>query len=323
MKKIISTLLILSISRLCLFSCGGDEHVDEVSTIRVGYMSGPTGMGMAKLISDNGGVEGNETYTFKQYENTNLAKADLLAGNIDVICLPTNEAAVYYNTQDDESVVLAINTLNTLFLLTGADVEITSFSELAGKTIYTCQNGTPKVILEYLLEKANVDATVSTTVNGQTIATPKDLGAQIAAGNVDIAVAPEPIVTSALLQNSSYSIDIDLADVWVKYSSHGITMGCIVANASFVAKNKNLVSKFLNEYKASIEFISNKDNLNEAAKMVKDSGIMAAEPAAKKALTNLGDSITYIDGTEMKNALQSFYTAIGVNLPDAAFYYAK
>ena len=62
---------------------------------------------------------------------------------------------------------------------------------------------------------------------------------------------------------------------------------------------------------------------NEAAKMVKDSGIMAAEPAAKKALTNLGDSITYIDGTEMKNALQSFYTAIGVNLPDAAFYYAK
>ena len=176
MKKIISTLLILSISLLCLFSCGGDEHIDEVSTIRVGYMSGPTGMGMAKLISDNGGVEGNKTYTFKQYENTNLAKADLLAGNIDVICLPTNEAAVYYNTQDDESVVLAINTLNTLFLLTGADVEITSFSELAGKTIYTCQNGTPKVILEYLLEKANVNATVSTTVNGQTIATPKEIG---------------------------------------------------------------------------------------------------------------------------------------------------
>ena len=42
-----------------------------------------------------GGTEGNEKYKFTKYENTKLATADLLAGNIDVICLPTNEAANY------------------------------------------------------------------------------------------------------------------------------------------------------------------------------------------------------------------------------------
>lgn len=323
MKKLLSLLLICTLSLLCLSSCGDGETADEATSIRVGYMSGPTGMGMAKLINDNGGKDGNSTYSFKQYENTNLAKADLLAGNIDVICLPTNEAAVYFNTQDDESTVLAINTLNTLFLLSDANTTINSFAELEGKTIYTCKNGTPKPIIEYLLSKAKVNATVSTSVNGTEILTPKDLGAQITAGNVDIAIAPEPIVTSSLLQNKNYSIDLDLGDEWAKYSSHGITMGCIVANKTFVSKNKNLTAKFLNEYKASIEYIGDNANVDNSAKYVKESGIMAAEPAAKKALTNLGDSITYIDGSAMKTALEAFYTAIGVNLPDADFYYEK
>jgi NitT/TauT family transport system substrate-binding protein len=321
MKKIISLLLLLTLSVLTLFSCSNEEPVDEATSIRVGYMSGPTGMGMAKLINDNGGKNGNDTYSFKQYDNTSLAKADLLVGNIDVICLPTNEAAVYFNTEDDECRVLAINTLNTLFLVTDANTTISSFAELEGKTIYTCANGTPKPIIEYLLKKANVKATVSTSVDNKTISTPKDLGAQIAAGKVDIAIAPEPIVTSSLIQNSSYSIDLDIGDEWIKHNSYSIAMGCIVANKNFVAKNKNLIKKFLDEYESSIDFISDSKNINESAKFIKESGIMAAEPPAKKALMNLGDSITFIDGASMKSTLEAFYNAIGVNLPDKEFYY--
>ena len=322
MKKLISLLLILSLSLLCLFSCN-DEPVDEATSIRVGYMSGPTGMGMAKLIHDNGGVDGNDTYSFKQYDNTALAKGDLLAGNIDVICLPTNEAAVYFNTEDDESTVLAINTLNTLFVLTKGNSEIKSLSDLEGKTVYTCKNGTPMPIIKKLLADAKVNATVSYEIDGKTILTPKDLGAQIAAGTVDIAVAPEPIVTSSILQNSAYTVALDIGEEWMKHNTYGIAMGCIVASKNFVSKNKNLTSRFLDDYKASIEFIANSANLADSAKYIVESGIMAKEPAAKKALTNLGDAITFVEGTSMKNTLEAFYKALGVTLPDEKFYYEK
>jgi NitT/TauT family transport system substrate-binding protein len=98
-------------------------------------------------------------------------------------------------------------------------------------------------------------------------------------------------------------------------------MGCIVANKNFVSKNKNLIKSFLEEYENSIEFISNPDNVNESAKYVVAAGIMEKEPPAKKAILNLGDQIAFVDGSKMKKSLETFYTAIGVDLPDEAFYY--
>ena len=81
MKKIISLLLILTLALLSLTAClGGDSSYDENPsdeiTLRIGYMSGPTGMGMAKLIHDNGGVDGNDKYSFVSYNNlvTQLTK---------------------------------------------------------------------------------------------------------------------------------------------------------------------------------------------------------------------------------------------------------
>lgn len=318
MKKLLSLILTVSILLLALVSCGGN---DDNAQIRIGYMSGPTGMGMAKLIHDN--KDNAEKYSFKQYENTKLAFADLTAGKIDVICAPTNESANYFNTVDDSTVILAINTLNTLFLVSDAETTINSFAELEGKTVYTCKNGTPKVVLEYLLEEAKVNATVSTSVNGTEITTPQQLAQQIIAGNISIAVAPEPIVTSATMQNNSYSIDLNMNTVWESVASTELTMGCIIANGNFVTQHKGAINAFLLEYEASINFMRNAANLDTAANYIVESGIMAAIPAAKSALRNLGGSIAYIDGSEMKTSLKAFLAIVGVSSPAEKFYYAK
>lgn len=330
MKKFLALLILISVSILSFASC--DSPSDDKTTIRVGYMAGPTGMGMAKMIHDNGAAEsGDEKYTFEKFTDTKQATAALTAGKIDVICLPTNEAVTYYNTTDDNTVVLAINTLNTLFLLTDSNTTITSFAELEGKTVYTCKNGTPKMILEYLLKAANVNATVSTSVNGTEIVTPAQLGEQVVAGNVPIAVVPEPIVTSSLLTiaknanaNISYSVDVNLNNVWNQYCKTELTMGCVVASKTFVSEHKTVIDKFLLEYKNSIDFISNSANIDTAAEYVVETGVMGAVPAAKKALTNLNGSIVYIDGADMKAALTAFYKAIGISAPkNNNFYYEK
>ena len=98
-------------------------------------------------------------------------------------------------------------------------------------------------------------------------------------------------------------------------------MGCIVSTEDFTEDNEKLVASFLTEYKASIEFIGNLENLDTSAQYIADAGIMAAKPAAKKALSNLGDAISYIDGADMKTTLEGFFTATGLPKPDGEFYY--
>jgi NitT/TauT family transport system substrate-binding protein len=300
-------------------------------------MNGPTGMGMAKLIHDNGGVEGNEKYQFVKYSDAALATADLKDGKVDMACIPTNTAATIYNKLGNIN-VLALNCLNSLFVMTKTGVEINSISDLEGKTIYTIQNGTPAVILRYLLAESNVNATVKTTIgegeNEKVIAAPTDLAPLLIAGKVDIALVPEPVATAAPLKiasqnkNYTYTVAINLTDAWGEISSSPVAMGCIVGNKNFVTNNKSAVDSFLAEYKQSIEYISTPENLETAAQFIVDAGVLDAAPAAKKSLINLGSAIAYSDGENMKKILVDFYNAIGINLiggklPDDEFYYGK
>ena len=325
MKKIISTLLLLVMSITALASCGFWKE-DETSdgTIRVGYMAGPTGMGMAKLIHDTS-IDGDKNnYEFTQYVDTATAKADLTAGNIDIICLPTNEAAAYYNSVDKSLQVLAVNCLNSLFLISDDTSNVTSLAELEGSTVYTCKNGTPRIIFEYLVEALELDITVSYTYGDKELVTPADVQTQVVAGNLPYAVIPEPIVTASIAKSSkTYSVDIDLGDEWDKISATPVTMGCIVSTADFVKNNKNSVDAFLDKYEESVEFVGDAKNVETAANYVAESKIMGSAPLAKKALLNLGDAIDYIDGDDMKAALEAFYNAIGVALPADDFYYGN
>ena len=326
MKKIISLLLTLLILVGTLASCGDDTKIN------VGFMSGPTGIGMAKMIADNGGTDGNDTYSFTKFDDTAMAAAALQEGTLDIACLPTNEAAKIYNTASTDIEVLAINCLNSLFVVAKNDISINSFADLEGKTVYTCQNGTPKILLDMLIKEYNLNVTVKTELgegdSAPVIAKPQDLPAVIVAGKADIVVAPEPIVTNALMKASSYGVKLDLGDAWDAKFDAPIAMGCIVARKDFINEHKSLVKSFLKEYEASIEFMEEDESLDLAAQYAVDATIMGAVPAAKKAITNLGDAIEYIDGKEMKAILENIYNAFGMNviggkLPDDEFYYGS
>ncbi len=338
MKKLITIILLLSILTLSFTSCNRFFDANQQNTpIKIGYMNGPTGMGMAKLIHDNGGVDGNEKYEFIKYNDAALATSDLIAGNIDMACIPTNTAASLYN-KNEKVTVLALNCLNSLYLMTKTGVEIKSVSDLEGQTIYTIHNGTPAAILKYLLEKSGVNATIKTSIgegeDEKTIAAPTDLAPLLIAGKIDIALVPEPVATAAPLKiasqnkNYNYNVAIDLTDVWANISSSPVAMGCIVANKAFASENKELINAFLDEYKLSINYISNEVNLNTSSQYIVDAEVLDAVTAANKSLTNLSGAITYIDGHEMKDILIAFYDAIGVNLiggklPGDEFYYEK
>ena len=320
MKKFTSLFLLMFMFALSLFSCA------DTTAIKVGYMSGPTGMGMAKMIHDN--LDSDEKYEFTNFENnTQGALAKLVAGEVDIVCVPTNLAAIYYN-QNKNIQVLAVNCLNSLYVVTDKNTTLNSFEDLNGTTIYTCKSGTPKPIIEYVLRELGINATVSTSFEGTEIIEPKNIGQLVTAGKLPIAVMPEPLVTSSLLQiqkngdkNIEYSVDLDLADAWNETNDTPVTMGCIVTTTDFAANNKNKIDNFLAEYEASINYISKTDNLDSASEFIVESAIIGALPAAKKSLANLGDSIAYLDGEEMKEALLAFYKALNLAAPDNSFFY--
>ena len=328
MKKLIALLLTLILALGVFASCAQDN-----TQLKIGFMNGPTGLGMAKLINDNGGLTGNEKYSFEKFANTNDATAALISGKLDMVCLPTADAAKIYNNEDTaiDIQILALNCLNSLYVVAKNEINITSFADLEGKTVLTCKNGTPKIILDALIKEYGLNITVVdyfTSGSPVTVLTPQDIPPVIKTGKADIVIAPEPIVTNALMMNTGYSVKLDLGDVWDAKFDTPVAMGCIVARKDFVDAHKSLVKNFLNEYEDSIEFMSNSENLDIAAGYAVDATIMAAAPAAKKAISNLGDAISYLDGKDMKNALVKTYevfgnAVIGGKLPEDDFYYGK
>ena len=321
MKKLIALILALTLSALTLASCSGKG--DE--KISVAYLAGPTGMGLAKLITDT--PEDSEKYAFTSFTDPNNAASELLGGNVNMACLPTNAAANLFNKGKDISVI-AVNTLGSLYVISNKSTNIETINDLEGKTILTSVPGsTTEPILKYILEENGVNATIDSSSKDH-----DTLVAKVASAEGElIAVLPEPKVSAALLKADEFEVKLNLSNEWSKVSDEPLAMGCIVVRNDFLKENKKAVNDFLSDYKASVDFIASKDNSATAAQTIVDAGIIPKLPLAKSALANLDGSIVLITGQKMTDTLKSFYNvllassadSVGGKQPAEEFYYEE
>lgn len=313
MKRTLSILLslILPVSAVLLFS--SCSRVDN-EKVRVGTLSGPTGMGMAGLICDT--PEGSELYSFEVYTAPTSEISDLAAGRLDMICLPTNTAAALCAKQENYISVIAVNTLGSLFLMSDARYDVSSLTELDGQTVWTSVPGsTTEPILEKLFDHFGVRVTVEVAPDHDA------LTAMIASGEVAFAVLPEPKVSSALGQNNTYSVDLNLSEVWEESFSSPLAMGCVVVKNEFLKEHPGAVDRFLSDLEKSVAEISDPDKIDSSAQKIVDAGILPKLPLAKSALKKLTSSLVCLRGKEMKTALCDFYAKIAQPLPAEEFYY--
>lgn len=325
MKKLIALLLLLTLSTLLLVSCKPQTNPTDDTQIKIGYLAGPTGIGMAKMINDHGE---SDKYAFNKYTAPDKAIADLNAGNIDVACVSTEIAAKFYNNGSNLQ-VLAINCLNSVCLLTNDNVSLSSINDLDGKTIYTCMQGTPKLILKALLDAYGINATIEHTIGEDTINSPDQIAPVIVKNKADIILAPIHVAENAMANpNAKHKVALDINALWEAKFDTPIAMGCIVARKDFVDAHPAVIEAFLTEYKSSMEYMANIENVNTAAEYIINSTILPNLEPAKKALVQLSEGLKYIDGDEMKTTLVNTYnifglTLIGGKLPDENFYYEK
>lgn len=320
----ISLLLIVII--LAAAVSGACSQGQAKSTVRIGTLKGPTGLGMVKLMDDQSEAKTKNDYQFTLAGAPDEIVASLSSGQIDIAALPTNLAAVLYQKTDQEVLMLAVNTLGVLYVLENGD-SVQAIADLAGKTLEaTGQAAVPEYALNYLLAENNLLDDV--TVNFRSEHT--ELATLAASGQVDLAMLPEPFVTTVLARNPDFRVALDLTQEWQKLqqqagSDSELAMGCLVVNKEFAENNREALRSFLDEYKQSTEYVN--DNHEQAGELAVKFEILADAVLAARSIPNC--NIVLIEGEAMQPILDPFYEvlfaanpqSVGGATPDTGFYW--
>lgn len=316
MKRIVAmiTAAVMLFSLAAFAACSKKQDDTE---IRIAALKGPTGMGMVKLADK----QNYPNYTVSIEASPDALNPRIISGEVDVAAVPVNLASVLYNKLDGDISVLAVSTLGVLYVVE-AGSEVNSVADLAGKTVYaTGQGATPEYILNYLLDKNGVSESVEVNYVGEHAA----LATMLADGSAEIGMLPEPNVTSTLAGNDNLRIALNLTEEWNKVCSTELVQGVVIARKSFVNEHPEAIEQFLREYEKSSAFVN--ENIDEAAKLIVDAGILGNVEIAKKAIPNC--NISFSKGEAMHKAVEGMLAvlfeanpkSIGGKLPDKDFYY--
>ncbi|MCD7954428.1 MAG: ABC transporter substrate-binding protein [Lachnospiraceae bacterium] len=321
-RKTIAPLLAAAFLAGC-FACGA--AAEETDTVRFGVLSGPTGIGAAKLLTDSDNGETTNTYDYIIASDNSEIVSGLTTGELDIACMASNTALNLYN-QGVEIQVIALGTQGVLHILeSGGGEEIQSISDLEGRTIYTTGQGSnPEYILRYLLESNDLDPDSDVEI---VFADATEISAGLISGEIETAMLPVPAATAAILQSDGTVRDaLDVNDIWEEIGSgSSLIMTAVVARTEFIEEYPNAVEAFLDEYEASIGYVNS--NVEEAAELVAELGITPSAAIAAAAIPQC--NLIFISGEAMEPAISDYYDvlyeadpdSVGGALPDDGFYY--
>ncbi len=320
LQKPISLLLLCLVLTMCgTAALAADDAADPELPVRVVTLNGTTGFGMAGLIADHAAGNTALNYSFTVETDASNVTAALVNGDCDIAALPTNAAAALYNKTGGKVQVIALNTRGVLYLVSDGSVPVESMEDLAGQTVYApAQN--PTFIFRHLCDAFGVDVTIDNTY-----AQPAELNAAAAAGEVSLAVLPEPMVTIARSQNRDLAVVLDLTAEWDKVSEPGsLVQGCAVVRTDFASEHPAELAAFLEDYERSVSLLSG--DPAAAAKAIEAAGIFARAAVAEKAIPAC--NVCFVTGEEMKTQLSAFLEimfetapqSVGGALPGDDFY---
>ncbi|MBO7311089.1 MAG: ABC transporter substrate-binding protein [Clostridia bacterium] len=320
--KIVTVLLTLAIL-IPLASCS--KKPDSELEINIYALNGTTALGMAQLIDSSNNDTDEMNYNITLHTAADAITGAIITGECDIAALPTNVAVKLFNKSEGKLKLLAVNTLGVLYLLQNGE-QVSKLSDLEGKTVYVPGAGAnPEYITAALIESAGIK---NVTIDATTYNSPDALQAAIATNAVSLAVLPEPKVTATKAANPGVSVALDLTEEWEKINGDDtLVQGCLVVNTEFANEHPIEIAKFLEDYKASVDYIS--EGSDEAIEMITSAKILPNATIAKKALPNC--NICFIAGEEMKPIMNTFCekifaydnSSIGGKLPTDEFYYIE
>lgn len=325
-RKVVAMLLCVGMVAGVLSGCGAKEKAE----LHVVALTGPTGIGMVKLMADNEAEDTDVNYTFELVGAADEITGKIVNGDVDIAAVPCNLASVLYNKTEGAISVLAVNTKGVLYILEANGGEsIQSVADLAGKTIVSTGKGTtPEYTLNYLLTSNGLNPETDVTIEYKSEAT--EVVAALKQGLCDVAMLPQPMVTAAMAQVEGLRVALDVTEEWANIQGEegsALLTGCVIVRNEVLEENKEAVDTFLKEYEASINYVN--ENVVDAAQLVADYGIIANAAIAEKAIPAC--NIVFMNGEEMKTNMEGYLSvlaaanpkAVGGAMPADAFYYIQ
>lgn len=302
-----------------------DSTAGEKGVIRMAGLKGPTTMGVVSLMKETEEGKARHGYQVEMYGAADEIAPKLIQGELDAAMIPCNLASVLYNKTGGKIQTAAINTLGVLYIV-GTDDTVKSVADLKGKTLYATGKGTtPEYALNHILTENGLEPGVDVTIEYKAEAT-EVVSALAAAGEGALAMLPQPYVTTAQMQMDTLNVLLDLTEEWNKVSpDSALVTGVLVVQKDFAEQNPELMSDFLADYQASVEWVNT--NTAEAAALIADYGIVPKAAVAEKALPQC--NITFVSGAEMKQQVSGYLqvlmdadaASVGGALPGDDFYY--
>ena len=333
MKRIITiTLTLAIILTAALFTACRREPmlVDGMLVVNIGALRGPTGMGLAPLMEwaeDPShslwvGFETENIYNFVLGGSPDEMTVGLINGTLDIAMIPTNVASILYNRNGIDVNLIALKTLGVLFILDNTG-EIETVEDLRGRTVNLAGQGSiPQFALEHILRENYLMPGLDVELAFRAEHT--EVAALMVAGDIDIALLPQPFVTTVTLQNQAVQIALDLTKEWEAVSPGStMVMTAVVVRTEFLEAHPEAVARFLADQEASINFANN--NIDDAAEII---GRLEIVPTHVARIAIPHTNLVHIVGEEMRVLAQSFLSvmydanpvSVGGNLPSEAFY---
>ena len=119
---------------------------------------------------------------------------------------------------------------------------------------------------------------------------------------------------------------MDVTEAWNDLGNGSqLVMTAVVARTQFIEEHPDLVAAFLEDYEASIDYVTN--NVDAAAELVAGYGIAPSAGIARQAIPQC--HLTFISGADMLPAVSDYFAvlwsldpaSVGGALPDDGIYY--
>jgi NitT/TauT family transport system substrate-binding protein len=298
------------------------EEPAEPLRVSAEVLKGPTGMGMIRLLDEEPSFGENVTVEYAVNGAPNVLVSKVLSGEVEIAALPSNVAAKLYNGGVPYRLAV-VNTLGVLYLVSNG-MEVDSFADLGGQRIDNSARGAnPDIIFRYLLSEHEIDPEEDVELR---YFNHTELAQLVVAGRSDLAVLPEPFVTRVVNASENARVVMDLQEAWrdLKGEEAFIAMGVLVIKESLIEEHPDFVRAFLEEYRASIEWVN--ANPRAAGELIEENELGFTAAAAGAAIPRA--NIRYIPAREARERLEEYFSvlleydpaSVGGSLPDDGFY---
>lgn len=169
----------------------------ESVEVHVASLKGPTSIGLVQFMDQAACGETDNEFDFAISAAADEIVPKVIQGDVDIALVPANVASVLYNKTEGAVQVIDINTLGVLSVVTG-DTGVTSFGDLAGRTVYMTGKGTtPEYVMNYLLQRAGLTGQVALEFKSE----PTEVLSALLADPSAVGVLPEPFKTAAIAKS--------------------------------------------------------------------------------------------------------------------------